>query len=447
MPRLRGILAYAFLASALCTSVRGRSPGNTTCDSSQLDWYTSVVGETPCDTYQRLRQICNSDYRVPAFRDLTPGDNCDDQLSVCCCNSVSFALSMLCMNCQFDTAGGNIGIDAGSGAYRLYRGSCGLGTNRTLPNDIQTAVCNKEIKIDRNLYSLFWDTGACQYTKQTMTKDFAVTNNNTFTHCNSTLKGSTTPSPVVSATTTFPDSTNPPLPTDSSSSDNSSHSSNHTPVLVGAIVGAVAGAIIIVLSVLLCRKSRLGRGPKQLDLGKEYVGTTGRPESAQMTNITPFSVAPSVASQSNSGYGGGMPHALAEQYALLPRGMQSPPSEKYGPSAWTSTNSFVHDAREEERHEDAGPVPALQRSASGRLPPAYRHSWEADSPIHNVPGYSPPEEGAEVPPIPGPGSVVGGGSGSASGGGGGSVVAEAWSPVSEVRGRDVKRPLPQPGLS
>ena len=30
----------------------------------------------------------------------------------------------------------------------------------SLPNDIQNAVCNKEIKIDRNLYSLFWDTGA-----------------------------------------------------------------------------------------------------------------------------------------------------------------------------------------------------------------------------------------------------------------------------------------------
>ncbi|KAI0643035.1 hypothetical protein C8Q79DRAFT_1002797 [Trametes meyenii] len=447
MPRLRCLLAYAFFASTLWTSVLGRSPGNTTCDSSQLDWYTSVVGETPCDTYQKLRQICNSDYRVPAFRDLTPGDNCDDQLSVCCCNSVSFALSMLCMNCQFDTAGGNIGIDAGSGAYRLYRGTCGDGTNHTLPNDIQTAVCNKEIKIDRNLYSLFWDTGACQYTKQTMTKDFAVTNNNTFTHCNSTLKGSTTPSPVVSATTTFPDSTNPPLPT--GSSDSGTSHSNHTPVLVGAIVGAIAGAIIIVLSVLLCRKSRLGRGPKQLDLGKEYVGTS-RPESEQMTNITPFSVAPSVASQSNSGYGGGMLHTPSEQFALLPRGVQSPPSsEKYGPTAWNSTNSFAHDAPEgaPERHEDAGPIPALQRSASGRLPPAYRHSWEADSPIHNVPGYSPPEEGGEVPPIPGPpgpGSSVGG---SASGGGGESVVGEAWSPVSEARGRDVKRPLPEPGQS
>ena len=28
-----------------------------------------------------------------------------------------------------------------------------------LPNDIQNAVCNKEIKIDRNLYNLFWGDG------------------------------------------------------------------------------------------------------------------------------------------------------------------------------------------------------------------------------------------------------------------------------------------------
>ena len=38
-----------------------------------------------------------------------------------------------------------------------------------------------------------------------------------------------------------------------------------------------------------------------------------------------------------------------------------------------------------ERHEDAGPVPFLQRSTSGRLPPAYR-SWDTDEPGEPVPG-------------------------------------------------------------
>ena len=57
--------------------------GNTTCASGQLEWYSSVVGESPCKspcpfravdeettkesaappgvTYERLRQICNPD--------------------------------------------------------------------------------------------------------------------------------------------------------------------------------------------------------------------------------------------------------------------------------------------------------------------------------------------------------------------------------------------------
>lgn len=57
--------------------------GNVTCASNALDWYTDVVGETPCTsvaltclpstdldlssgmTYQRLRQICNSKCMCP----------------------------------------------------------------------------------------------------------------------------------------------------------------------------------------------------------------------------------------------------------------------------------------------------------------------------------------------------------------------------------------------
>ena len=39
-----------------------------------------------------------------------------------------------------------------------------------------------------------------------------------------------------------------------------------------------------------------------------------------------------------------------------------------------------------ERHEDAGPVALIQRSTSGRLPPAYR-SWDTNSePGDPVPG-------------------------------------------------------------
>lgn len=88
-------------------------------------------------TYQNLRQICNPDCeaafpsyahvvislfrlhpsrvdQVPSFKPTAPGDQCDDPMSAyispspvpawlsrtaapCCCNTVAFALSMLCM--------------------------------------------------------------------------------------------------------------------------------------------------------------------------------------------------------------------------------------------------------------------------------------------------------------------------------------------------------------
>lgn len=90
-------------------------------------------------TYQRLRQICNSDCKfpfgmidmepdevhfldeVPSFQLSSPGDNCGDQLCMsyayllslhsridiidylasCCCNSVAWALSNLCRKYTF----------------------------------------------------------------------------------------------------------------------------------------------------------------------------------------------------------------------------------------------------------------------------------------------------------------------------------------------------------
>ncbi|KAH9935275.1 uncharacterized protein B0H18DRAFT_408059 [Fomitopsis serialis] len=157
-------LSTAYVFTLLAVPVLGG--GNTTCAGSALDWYTNAVGETPCMTYQRLRQICNSDYEVPSFRPNTPGDNCDDQRAECCCNSISWALSMLCMNCQLDVGGSSDnGIDAGVTAYYMYRFSdsngqyCGDGTNQTLSPAVQSAVCNQYIRLDGFLYDLFWVKG------------------------------------------------------------------------------------------------------------------------------------------------------------------------------------------------------------------------------------------------------------------------------------------------
>jgi len=205
---------YSFSAAVVLTFLAGPvlGGGNTTCAGSALDWYTNTVGETPCMTYQRLRQICNSEYEVPSFRANTPGDNCDDQLSACCCNSIAWALSMLCMNCQWDVNGGSVsGIDAGIPAYYWYRfsngngGYCGDGTNQTLPSNIESAVCNQGIKLENFLYSLFWNTGAWYYTytRETAESDQAADGTNIY-HCPSSTTSSTHSS--TSAPTSSPGS-------------------------------------------------------------------------------------------------------------------------------------------------------------------------------------------------------------------------------------------------
>ncbi|CDO72051.1 hypothetical protein BN946_scf184943.g86 [Trametes cinnabarina] len=413
-------LASLFLAALRCSGVTASS-GNTTCASSQLDWYTSVVGETPSNptshSHPELSDV------VPKFRPDTPGDQCDDQLSSCCCNSVSWALSMLCMNCQYDTGTGGNGIDAGNGAYEMYTASCGKPVNRTLPADIQTAVCNKEIKIDRNLYSLFWDTGAWYvttrlrarenltihdvpvitrfyvYTKETMIKDFAATNNNTFTHCNSTLKASSISSIASSSPTSSLMS--PSLsssPAQASGSTAVATSSTHlAPILGGAIGGVAVAAILALIGFFLFRRQRRRQGPKPIDLSKEYSDrSTLNSDQQPMSVVTPFSVAGQSSTSpvhtlraqdfprlndapvADSGYGGGK-LTMSEEYALLPRSPHGARTHKRSQSS-ASSQAVSTGARRPERHEDGGPVPALQRSASGRLPPAYRHSWEANDP-------------------------------------------------------------------
>ncbi|KAK0243737.1 hypothetical protein EDD85DRAFT_171529, partial [Armillaria nabsnona] len=123
---------------------------HTQCADSGSDWYTSVVGETPCRTYERLRKLCNSEYVLGTLNPNTPPDTCDDQVADCCCNSIAFGLSMMCLTCQQGIGSGN-GIDAGVGAYQLYlkHGSnsfCTPNTNLSFPTDIQAAVCNNELK-------------------------------------------------------------------------------------------------------------------------------------------------------------------------------------------------------------------------------------------------------------------------------------------------------------
>ena len=97
---------------------------------------------------------------------------------------------------------------------------------------------------------------------------------------------------------------------------------------------------------------------------------------------------------------------------------------------------FAHDD-EDERHQDGGPVTFLQRSASGRLPPAYQ-SWDEEPNDMSVVGeQSQPESGAasSVGAIPS-------GEPSAAGSSEPALLPPPPPPEQRQYPRDVKRPNP-----
>ncbi|KAJ3866932.1 hypothetical protein EV359DRAFT_79044 [Lentinula novae-zelandiae] len=225
----------------LLVALLAKADGDVACTGTGLNWYINMVGESPCTTYERLRQICNpscSD-QVGTMNVDTPPDACDEQVADCCCNSVAFTLSMLCLNCQ--QGGSGNGIDAGKGAYQLYlQGSrspgqwCSPVTNTSLPNNIDTAVCDRNIKIIDDIRTgLFWSDGSWFYmwSYEAISKDVGANNNNAFTHCTSTTSTSPTSTSTSSSTTSTPvsgstvtvavqaaDTTDIPLPSNSASS-------------------------------------------------------------------------------------------------------------------------------------------------------------------------------------------------------------------------------------
>ncbi|KAK0504444.1 hypothetical protein EDD18DRAFT_502912 [Armillaria luteobubalina] len=180
---------------------------HTQCADSGSYWYTSVVGETPCRTYERLRTICNSQYVLGALKTNTPPDTCNDQVADCCCNSIAFGLSMMCLTCQqgMESTGGN-GTDAGPGAYQLYlkhgtNSFCTTNTNKSFTNGIQLAVCNNNLRIHDSFYDrIFWADGSWYYTwaREHAEETNAIDGNNSFTHCASTTVNGTSSSESAS---------------------------------------------------------------------------------------------------------------------------------------------------------------------------------------------------------------------------------------------------------
>ncbi|KAG2049346.1 hypothetical protein BDR06DRAFT_999175 [Suillus hirtellus] len=341
--------------------------GNTTCLSSQLDWYTTAVGETP--------------YVVGDFSATTPGDRCNDQVSDCCCNSVAFALSMLCMNCQEDAVAGDVaGIDAAPGTYTTYLATCGTSTNQSLPAGIQQAVCNENIKIDNFLYNRsYWSDGSCRWTADYAVEQQAINNNNTFTVCPNQVS----PSASLPTSTTAPTAGGSSIVTTivsafhtSSGITNSVASSTSTSrtSIIGGAVGGAAFIIIAVLGGVYCY--RRGKRPRMIqDTPSVFLGQS---YGAQPVYGASFTDTEAVATQRYSSLSPVRRHhesggsTLPMMHSLSPERVQSL-NPSIGPSYLV--NDDFSEVVPYIREDDAGTLIPPHDAPAERLPPAYHSSW------------------------------------------------------------------------
>ncbi|KAI0734883.1 hypothetical protein C8Q72DRAFT_791619 [Fomitopsis betulina] len=289
-------------------------------NSTTLDWYIDAVGETPCMTYQKLRQLCNSNYQTPSWAIEAPTDQCDDPISICCCNSIAFSIRMLCINCQWDAFGttdpghsASTSIDsfkcggtaltgwrwiAVPGSFYVYRWSsgvvdyCGDGWNQTLPDIVQLAVCQKGIRLEDFLYSIFWPDGSCAALTFYHSPDFEqqaqqllVSQPQSPSYCTNTTQIATSTASFAH-TMSLGDSSIPPAANTSAGSVPPVVEKTNSPTAIGALGGAL-GLVVIgaIVAILLYRRS-LRRRYAVLVAGIQERPNTH--EGVPASGVTPF---------------------------------------------------------------------------------------------------------------------------------------------------------------
>ncbi|PIL35226.1 hypothetical protein GSI_03016 [Ganoderma sinense ZZ0214-1] len=218
-----------------------------------------------------------------------PGDTCNDQVSDCCCNTVAFQLSMLCLNCQADTSNGAVtGFDAAPGTFEKYMGTCNTLHIDALPQDVQQAVCNLNIRLDNFLYS-HWNDGSWYYvwSKENAGKEHAAHNNNTFTHCPSQISSTLTSHTPTSSTSSTGDSTATAVGAISNKVPDSG-------TIAGIVVSILAIVILAGLALWLVRRRR--QRVDQMRASRPYRWTAAhpqmrsdRPVTREYANASPFS--------------------------------------------------------------------------------------------------------------------------------------------------------------
>ncbi|KAJ8083548.1 hypothetical protein PM082_009422 [Marasmius tenuissimus] len=309
-----------------------------------FEFYTTGVGETSCRTYERLRQLCNSDFRVRTLNPKSPPDVCNEQYANCCCNSVAFSLSMLCLTCQQGIGPFNSGFDAKEGTYQAYLASCTPQLNKILPTDIQSGVCNNKIKIYDHLYENLWDNGGWylqviiffHYTAQHLTVDQHAGPNFT-TYC-----------PVGGNTSSTSNPINYPEPTNIGNSEGSLGKGDIAAIVIGTmvIVAGLVGAVCYFL-----RRRKRTTGLQQPDTREPDV-TEARPYPLYSTSrATPF--------------------RKGQQSETTNAMLQA--ENGTSPSATRNSEMEVSPLTTGSRHTDGDPVALnpLRRTLSGRSPPTY----------------------------------------------------------------------------
>ncbi|KAF9017178.1 hypothetical protein BDZ89DRAFT_1074994 [Hymenopellis radicata] len=343
-----------FLVLSLATQVVAQ---NFTCNTNAMDWYTKAVGETPCATYSRLRQICVPSYDISSLQSIfgsTP-DYCTDEITDCCCNTVSFVLSMLCRNCQFGS-----GHNTFVGTYDVYLNksgsTCSPNTNGSLPAHVQTAVCDNGIKIMDGIYTDTWPDGSWtyDYSIQTLTGDLGNNGGKVITKCDGAGDASVSVSADgTKASDSF--SSNSDTSSSSASSSTSSPGSSSAALSTGAAVGIAVSATILGLLVIsgivvtLWMRIRKNKSSPLVHAVREITGGTSTP-----ARISPFITAraPNLTQTANGGDSNRYPFPSSKSSSLHPL-----------PSSSAGSSLSALPPRSSMRHVDAGPMEGL--------PPAY----------------------------------------------------------------------------
>ncbi|KAJ8090793.1 hypothetical protein PM082_024974 [Marasmius tenuissimus] len=234
------VFIFVFILTVISTALGTISEdgGVTRCEDMVLDWYQKAVGETPCKTYERVRQLCNPDFRVPNITYNPDDDGCDDQVGDCCCNNIAFSLRMLCFTCQQGEGTHGYGVDADKGTYQRYLSpngkECQPRTTKFLLPKVQTGVCNAGIRLFDGLYEkTYWEEGSWFYiwSRNALTNAYNKRGDAAFRQCDG----------LSHLVTTSVDST--PFSTSTSSSYPDTQMKASQSVSKGTIAGICAGII------------------------------------------------------------------------------------------------------------------------------------------------------------------------------------------------------------